>query len=1031
MSRSCLVLFFPSVVASMLAAGCSTGLEPDGFADFTAEAAKATPKVDICHQAGSGSYHIISVAASAVSAHLDHGDWLVTPEVCDAVDNDCDGTVDEGVEIDFFADADGDGFGDAASTTAACEAPSGFVADATDCDDAEGAINPSAAEICDGIDNECDGVVDDGLDPLPADNTLGECAGNVLVCAGVMGWQDSTDNYPPVDETCDELDNDCDGTVDEGVQGTFYGDMDGDGYGSADLPTLACSEPAGYASNPDDCDDGNDVVNPGAAESCDELDNDCDGVVDEGVQLTFFADMDGDGFGAPGMTSQACSAPADYVADGTDCDDFTNATHPGAAESCDEVDNDCDGAVDEGVQGTFYGDMDGDGYGSADLPTLACSEPAGYASNPDDCDDGSDVVNPGAAETCDELDNDCDGSVDEGVQSTWYGDMDGDGYGGFDIIIQACSEPAGCSAYGTDCDDANDLINPAAAESCDGMDNDCDGLVDDGIAPIPADLTLGECADNELVCSGGSWLASSDNWTPIDEFCGDGYDDDCDGTVDNGCVTDPAWVTVSPDFRPNVYQSELLWFDGAPVVVSLAAWSGPETMGTLAVQSWDGGSWQTIETGLTQQYAYSFSAKVDDGLLYLSGADGLIQVYDGFSWTELPDYTSYSEVPYGSSGSTIAFDDDGDLYVAFHYYTGVGYNHRVAVKVYDDTPGSEGWTEVGYSGSDGLGVWSYGGYGFLELAVSGGTPYLFFTEQPSEVGIHAWDAGWSTSVANVVLEYTGTAWDYVGSFGEIPSSVYNNHIAVLDDTLVVTNRSDYAWCNTPADGWYACSDSAGAGDNAPLAAYGSSLYSFFYGSEGQSLGEFDGESWTDVGPAIADYSGTQLAIADDGTPWAISASGWPYTLSLMVADYGDEEVEEPLVAEPLVPVAGAYSSHTYGEWTDAADPGQFPWFSGISTGNDEWLEYDYGTPVRVMGVQAYVVNGRQGCNARVQGSNDEVVWTDLHSWDWTLQDYDVPWAGWTTYNATFEASDPYRYVRMFSDPCPYLYYSWLEFQGAM
>ncbi|MCK6519732.1 putative metal-binding motif-containing protein, partial [Myxococcota bacterium] len=242
---------------------------------------------------------------------------------------------------------------------------------------------------------------------------------------------------------------------------------------------------------------------------------------------------------------------------------------------------------------------DFDGYGDAATPRTACALPAGYVADDTDCDDRDEARFPGAPEVCNELDDDCDDDVDEGVGAeTWYLDGDGDGFGDPMSEETACTVPAGAVAVGGDCDDEDDGVFPGATELCNGLDDDCDGVVDDGVAGAPtwyadadgdghgdpdapataceapedhvADAT--DCDDGdaavhpgaEEACGGldedcdGSVSAAEqdgdgDGTTPCDgdcddaspevhpgaaESCTDGVDGDCDGTVDEGAEVD-------------------------------------------------------------------------------------------------------------------------------------------------------------------------------------------------------------------------------------------------------------------------------------------------------------------------------------------------------------------------------------------------------------------------------------------------------------------------------------------------------------
>ena len=189
-----------------------------------------------------------------------------------------------------------------------------------------------------------------------------------------------------------------------------------------------CTLPADFADNDDDCDDGDDAINPDATEVCDEVDNDCDGKTDDddasldtGSAELWYRDRDGDGFGDESFTRYACEQPSSYVDDASDCNDNRSTINPDATEVCDKQDNDCDGYTDDDDTGLdtgtalpFYADADGDGYGDPDVGVRLCSLASGYASAPSDCDDADTLVNPGASEKCNSTDDDCDGATDEG-----------------------------------------------------------------------------------------------------------------------------------------------------------------------------------------------------------------------------------------------------------------------------------------------------------------------------------------------------------------------------------------------------------------------------------------------------------------------------------------------------------------------------------------------------------------------------------------------------------------------------------------
>ena len=405
-----------------------------------------------------------------------------TIEVCNNLDDNCDGVPDE----PFDRDADGATW---------C---------AGDCNDLDPLVRPGAAELCDGLDSDCDGAIPpdeldidgDGLRPCDGDCddadpevhpgraedcgdplTDANCDGSadlemdldsdgVGVCSG-----DCDDNRPtvyggdaPALELCDGLDNDCDGGVDEDF------DLDEDGFVASSA--AECVNVVGWAL---DCDDDDADVFPGTIEIClgmgAGVDEDCDGLVDEEQ------DIDGDGW------STCAGTPG-----GGDCNDANPDVSPGAPELCDGRDNDCDGGVDEGF------DVDGDGF-------RVCTG---------ECNDDRADVHPAAVELCDRVDNDCDGEVDE------EGDEDGDGF---------------CGAF--DCDDLDPDVCPDSAddngvcdEVCDGRDNDCDGRVDEGFDADGDGVARcnNDCDDRAGLGSGIGPFAL--------ERCADLIDNDCDGLTD-------------------------------------------------------------------------------------------------------------------------------------------------------------------------------------------------------------------------------------------------------------------------------------------------------------------------------------------------------------------------------------------------------------------------------------------------------------------------------------------------------------------
>ncbi len=432
---------------------------------------------------------------------------------CDGIDQDCSGSDNTGTDLD------NDGY-----------KTEGGLCGAVDCNDNDNSVYPGAAEICDGKNNDCNAATADGSGETAPLNSkqAGVCSGSRKSCTS-GSWVDNyanVVNYQAEETSCDSKDNDCDSQTDEFLKTTYYRDLDSDNYGVSTVFQYVCTQPAGYVTVSGDCNDNNYWIHPGVADVCDNIDNDCNA-----------ATADGSGETAPLNSKQAgvCSGSRKYCPGGEWIDNYNSISGYEMFETtCDNKDNDCDGFVNDNLIHT--GPLNPKQIGICSGSKKSCD-----AAHTSWFEDYSGIAYYEPTEiTCDTKDNDCDNAVDENLKTTYYQDLDADNYGNNAVTQQACAKPSGYAAISGDCNDNDNTIKPGAAEICDGKDNDCTSLTADGsgeLAPLNS-KQAGVCSGSKKICS-GSWV---DNYNVISNYesteasC-DNLDNDCDNSIDENLKT--------------------------------------------------------------------------------------------------------------------------------------------------------------------------------------------------------------------------------------------------------------------------------------------------------------------------------------------------------------------------------------------------------------------------------------------------------------------------------------------------------------
>jgi hypothetical protein len=387
---------------------------------------------------------------------------ITTPTTTFRMDNvTLTGTATTSILTNYYIDADGDGFGNLATVVNTCTPPVGYVANSTDCNDANAAIG---AGILYYQDSDSDTYGNPLMSqtactpPIGYVTNMNDCndANPLITIATQTFYADADgDTYgnpsvtiggcaPPVGYVYNNQDCDDTNPIITSATTTFYQDLDNDTYGNSSVTIVACTAPLGYVSINGDCNDNNNTIRPGAIEACDGLDNDCNGFIDDNVVvITWYQDADADTYGNPLMTQSSCSQPLGYVSNNTDCND-ANATITIATT-------------------TYYQDLDNDTYGNPSVSIVACTNPVGYVTNNTDCNDASASIT---------------------VATTFYMDMDADGFGNLAMPQTACTMPVGFVTNSSDCNDNAASTYPGAIEIPDnGIDEDCNGSDLSLIAP--------------------------------------------------------------------------------------------------------------------------------------------------------------------------------------------------------------------------------------------------------------------------------------------------------------------------------------------------------------------------------------------------------------------------------------------------------------------------------------------------------------------------------------------------------------------